>query len=85
MIFFRKNKQPVQAADNQYRNERGELVFRQGFDCSEKTEASPIIVHLPTALVSKEDRKVEALAYVYSKQGDFLDGFKAFDVHFPKP
>ena len=85
VIFFRKNKQPVQAADNQYRNERGELVFRQEFDCSEKTEASPVVVHLPAVLVSKDDRKVEALAYVYSKQGDFLDGFKAFDVHFPKP
>jgi hypothetical protein len=85
VILFRKDKHPIQAADDQHRNERGELVFRQAFDCSEKSEASPVVVHLPATLVSKEDRKLEALVYVFSKDGDFLDEFKSFDVRFPKP
>jgi hypothetical protein len=40
---------------------------------------------LPAALVSKDERKVEAVVYVYSVDGVFLEEFKPFDVHFPKP
>lgn len=85
VINFRKDKRAVQALDEQHRNDRGELVFRQDFECSEKTEATPTIVHLPATLVSKDKRKVEALVYVYSGEGTFLEEFKPFDVHFPKP
>jgi hypothetical protein len=85
VILFRKDKRLLQAADDQHRNERGELVFRQDFDCSEKTEATPTVVHLPATLVSKDNRKAEAIVYVYSKDGDFLEEFKPLDVHFPKP
>jgi hypothetical protein len=82
---FYKDKRPIQALDEQYRNDRGELVFRQDFECSEKTEATPIVVHLPATLVSKDERKVRTLVYVYSGDGVFLEEFKPFDVHFPKP
>lgn len=85
IILFQKDKHLIQAADQEHRTEKGELAFRQEFECSEKTEAVPIIVHLPATLVSKDDRKPQALAYVYSKDGEFLDEFKPFDVHFPKP
>lgn len=85
VILFRKGKHPILTADDQYRNDKGELVFRQECDCSEKTEASPVVVHLPAALVSKDDRKVEALVYVYSKEGTFLEEFKPLKVSFPKP
>jgi hypothetical protein len=84
VILFRKDKRLIQAVDDQHRNERGELVFRQDFDCSEKTEASPIVLHLPATLVPKDNRKLETLVYVYSKDGDFLEEFKPFDLHFPK-
>ncbi len=84
VILFRRDKRLLQAVDDQHRNERGELVFRQDFDCSEKTEATPIVLHLPATLVSKDDRKSEALVYVYSKDGDFLEEFKPLHVHFPK-
>src|SRR5205823_9090225 len=53
-------------------NDRGELVFRQDFECSEKTEATPIVVHLPATLVSKDERKVKAVVFVYSGDGVFL-------------
>ena len=85
VINFHKDKHLIQALDEQYRNDRGELVFRQTFECSEKTEATPIVVHLPATLVSKDERKVRALVYVYSGDGVFLEEFKPFDVHFPKP
>jgi len=85
VIQFLKNKQLLQAIDDQHRNERGVLIFQQGFDCSEKTEASPVVVHLPATLVSKDDRKLKALVYVYSQDGHFLEEFNPFDVHFPKP
>jgi len=85
IVLFQKDKHLVHAADDQHRGEKGELVFKQEFECSEKTEASPIVVHLPATLVFKDDRKSEALAYVYSKNGQFLEEFKPFNVHFPKP
>jgi hypothetical protein len=84
VILFRKDKRPIQAVDDQHRNERGELVFRQDFDCSEKTEAAPIVLHLPATLVPKDNRKLETLVYVYSKDGGFLGEFKPIDLHFPK-
>src|SRR2546429_494851 len=85
VILFRKDKRLIQSVDEQHRDDRGELVFRQEFECSEKTEAVPIVVHLPATLVSKHDRKAQAIVYVYSKDGDFLEEFKPFDIHFPKP
>ena len=85
VILFRKDKHPIQTVDDQHRNDRGELVYRQDFDCSEKTEASPVVVHLPATLVSKDDRKLEALVYAYSKDGTFLEEFKSLEVQFPKP
>jgi len=85
VVNFSKDKHPIQAQDQQYRNERGELTIRQEFECSEKTEAVPIVLHLPATLVSKDKRNVEALAYVYSGGGAFLEEFKPFHVHFPKP
>ena len=54
VINFRKDKRPIHALDERYQNEREELVFRQDFECSEKTEATPIAVHLPATLVSPE-------------------------------
>jgi len=85
VILFRKDKRLLQSVDEQHRDDTGELVFRQEFECSEKTEAVPIVVHLPATLVSKDDRKAQAIVYVYSKDGDFLEEFKPFDIHFSKP
>jgi hypothetical protein len=85
VINFRKDKHPIQALDEQFRNDQGELVVRQDFECSEKTEATPVVVHLPATLVSKEERKAKALVHVYSSSGAFVEEFKPFEVHFPKP
>lgn len=85
VILFRKDKRLLQAVDDQHRDEHGNLVFRQDFDCSDKTEATPIVVHLPATLVHKDDRKPEALVYVHSGGGQLIEEFKPFGVHFPKP
>ena len=85
LILFQKQKQLIHAIDDQHSDEKGDLAFRQDFNCSEKTEAAPLTVHLPAILVRKEDRKLQALVYVYSQRGDFLEEFKPVAVHFPKP
>src|SRR2546430_7932761 len=72
VILFRKDKRLLQSVDEQHRDDRGELVFRQEFECSEKTEAVPIVVHLPATLVSKDDRKAQPTFYFNPKAGIFL-------------
>jgi hypothetical protein len=85
VIGFRKDNRSIQAMDPEHRNDGAEMVFRQDFQCSEKTEAVPIVAQLPATLVSKDNRKLKAFVSVYSHEGAFLEEFKPFDVHFPKP
>jgi hypothetical protein len=85
VILFRKDKTAVKAIDGEHRNDHGELTFRHNFECSEKSEAQPLVVHLPATLVAKNDRKVEATTYVFSGAGQFVEEYKPVSVHFPKP
>ncbi|HLZ91056.1 MAG TPA: M48 family metalloprotease [Candidatus Acidoferrum sp.] len=85
VILFHKDKQAVKAIDEEHRNDHGELAYRQSFNCSERTEAQPLVVRLPAALVAKNDRKVEATTYVLSGTGQFVEEYKAVSIHFPKP
>jgi hypothetical protein len=85
IIFFQKDHKLVKSDSQEYSDTKGDLVFRQQFECNEKSDASPVAVHLPATLVTKDNRKVEAFVGVFSKDGDFLDEFKAITVHFPKP
>jgi RNase H-fold protein (predicted Holliday junction resolvase) len=85
VFLFRKENHPVQALDEEHRTDKGELVFKQQFECSEKTETTLVAVHLPAALVSKDNRKLQAEAFVYTLEGEFVEAFKPVDVHFPKP
>jgi|SRR5579859_14972 len=84
-ILFRKDHRAVQALDVEHRNDKGELISTQQFECSEKTEATPIVVHLPATLVSKDNRKLQAQVIVYSMEGQFVEEFRTIEVHFPKP
>jgi|HubBroStandDraft_6_1064221.scaffolds.fasta_scaffold16084_3 hypothetical protein len=84
-ILFRKDGRLVQAPDQEHRTDKGELIFKQQFECSEKTEAAPVAVHLPATLVSKENRKLQAHVFVYSMEGELVEEFRPFDVRFPKP
>ncbi|HXL21351.1 MAG TPA: M48 family metalloprotease [Candidatus Dormibacteraeota bacterium] len=85
LISFEKDNHPLQSTSAENRDEKGNLVFRRTFECSEKTEAIPVVAHLPASLVGKDDRKVKALVYVFSSNGTFVESFKPFAVHFPKP
>ena len=85
LIFFEKDHKFLKATSPEFSDSAGDLIFRQQFECSEKSEATPVIVHLPATLVPKEDRKVEARIEVFSENGEFLDQFKPLTVHFPKP
>jgi len=85
IILFRKDKVAVKAIDEEHRNDRGELTYRQNFECSEKSEAQPLVVHLPATIVAKNDRKMEATTYVFSGTGQFIEEYKPVSIHFPKP
>jgi hypothetical protein len=85
IILFRKDKVAVKAIDEEHRNDRGELTYRQNFECSEKSEAQPLVVHLPATIVAKNDRKIEATTYVFSGAGQFIEEYKPVSIHFPKP
>jgi hypothetical protein len=85
VIFFEKDHKFVKSSAQDFSDAQGNLVFRQQFECNEKSEASPVLVHLPATLVPKDERKVEARVEIMSLKGDFLDEFKPLTVHFPKP
>jgi hypothetical protein len=84
VILFHKDKQAVRAIDEEHSSDHGKLTYRQTFNCSEKTEAQPLVVHLPATLVANSDRKLEATAYVFSATGEFVEQYRAISVHFPK-
>jgi hypothetical protein len=85
VIFFEKNHKFLKSASPEFSDSDGNLIFRQQFECTEKSEATPVIVQLPATLVPKEDRKVEARIEVFSSAGVFLEEFRPVTVHFPKP
>ncbi len=85
VVFFEKDHKFLKSTSADFSDADGDLVFRQEFECNEKSEATPVVMHLPATLVPKENRKVEARVEVLSRKGDFLDEFKPVIVHFPKP
>ena len=85
VILFEKDHKLVKTTSPEFAGPDGDLVYRQRFECSEKSEAVPVIVHLPATMVSKNNRKLEAHVEVFSESGTFLDQFRPITVHFPKP
>ena len=60
IILFQKDKHLIQSADQEHRAEKGELVFKQGFECTEKTESIPVIIHLLATLSVQERPKIRS-------------------------
>lgn len=85
LILFEKDHQLLRSESIEYSDDKGNLAFHEEFECSEKSEAIPIVIHLPASLVTKDQRKVKALASVYDGNHSLVETFKPFDVHFPKP
>jgi Peptidase family M48 len=85
IIFFEKDHKFLKSTSPEFSDSEGDLIFRQEFQCSEKTEATPLVVHLPATLVPKDERKVEARVEIMARNGAFLDEFKPLTVHFPRP
>jgi Zn-dependent protease with chaperone function len=81
-LVFEKDNHPVKAADAEFSDKDGNLVFHERADCLEKNETIPVLVHIPARAVSAHDRSVKATAYVWS-QGNLVGNSKLFDVHFP--
>jgi hypothetical protein len=82
-LRFLKDNHPVHAQDASFADHDGNLAFREKAECSEKTENSPILLHLPANVVSENERKLHAIAFV-ANGSEVIAESKSFDVHFPK-
>jgi hypothetical protein len=85
LIWFEKDHKLLKSTSPDFSDTKGDLMFQQKFECSEKSEATPVIVHLPATLVPKDSRKVEAHVEAFSEKGEFLAEFRPVTIHFPKP
>jgi Peptidase family M48 len=78
------NHQPVKSRIPEYADSLGNVLIRDNALCSEKENADTTTIHLPSALIADEDRKVEAQIDLLSSRGELLEQSKLFDVRFPK-
>ena len=83
-ILFQKDKHPIPAADPNFADDKGHLVFSSKAKCLEKSENTPILLQVPAGAVSDHDRKVHATVLV-GNDAALIGESKSFDVHFPKP
>jgi len=82
-IVFEKDNRPLRAADTEYADSAGNLIFRQHVDCADKDEAMPALAKIPSFAVSGHDRTAKATLFV-TNEGEIIAASKPFDVHFPK-
>ncbi|MGH9500599.1 MAG: M48 family metallopeptidase [Terriglobales bacterium] len=83
VVVFQKGGHPVKAANADYGDKDGNLAIHDKADCLEKTETTPITLHIPANAVSGSDRKLKGKAFI-ANGGEMIGATKAFDVHFPK-
>lgn len=75
---------PVQSMVSSYRDSTGNLVIHERASCLDKDGAGPTIVHIPTATIPAQDRKLKAQVEIRGLGGEVLERSKVFGVHFPK-
>jgi hypothetical protein len=83
VLIFERDNHPVKAADSQFADKNGNLVFRDKADCLDKNEGTSISVHLPATAVSDHDRSTKAFALI-GHDGTSIAKSQTFEVHFPK-
>jgi hypothetical protein len=80
----RGNGVPVQSMVSDYRDSAGRAVIREHASCLDSDSARPTIVHIPTAIIPGQDRKLKAQVEVLGLNDEVLERSKIFDVRFPK-
>jgi hypothetical protein len=78
------NGAPVQSMVSDYRDSAGNMMIRERAACLDVDSAKPTIVHIPTGLISRQDRKLKAQVEVLGPSDEILERSKVFAVHFPK-
>jgi hypothetical protein len=76
--------QPVRSMVADYRDSTGNVVIHERASCLDKDGAVPTIVHIPTAIIPSQNRKLKAQVEVLGPSDQILERSKVFDVHFPK-
>jgi hypothetical protein len=75
---------PVRGMVGEYRDSTGNVAIHERASCLDKDAAVPTIVHIPTAIIPAEDRKLKAQVEVLGPRDEVLERSRIFDVHFPK-
>jgi hypothetical protein len=75
---------PVQSMVSDYQGSAGNMVIHEHASCLDMDGARPTIVHIPTAIIPAQDRKLKAQIEVFGPNDELLERSKGFDVHFPK-
>jgi hypothetical protein len=75
---------PVRGMVGEYRDSTGNVLIHERASCLDKDGALPTIVHIPTAIIPTQDRKLKAQVEVLGPSDEVLERSKVFDVHFPK-
>ena len=75
---------PVPGVVSDYGDASGNIVIRERAACVDADAARPTIIHIPTAIISAQDRKLRAQVDVLGSRDELLERSKVFDVHFPK-
>jgi hypothetical protein len=75
---------PVRSMVGEYRDSTGNVLIHERASCLDKDGAVPTIVHIPTAIIAAQDRKLKAQVEVLGPSDEVLERSRSFDVHFPK-
>jgi hypothetical protein len=75
---------PVHSIVGDYQDASGNMVIRERAVCADADSARPTIIHIPTAIIPAQDRKLRAQVDVLGARDEVLERSKVFDVPFPK-
>ena len=75
---------PVRTIVSDYQDSSGNVVIHEHAACSDADSTKPTIIHIPTAVISSQDRKLRAQVEVIGPSDEILERSRVFDVHFPK-
>jgi hypothetical protein len=75
---------PVRGIVGEYQDSTGNVMIHERASCLDKDGAVPTIVHIPTAIIAAQDRKLKAQVEVLGPSDEVLERSRIFNVHFPK-
>ena len=75
---------PVESLVSDYRGAAGNVVIHERAACVDSDGARPTVIHIPTAIIPTQDRKLKAQVEIRGPGDEVLERSKLFDVHFPK-